>query len=201
VQIRSIKAWWVFAAFLSGMALAMIAEDLILSQKNNRLEFSAPRTDFFAGQPMVRLKNALEVPFVIRTTLYSGTKTHVYTSAVDQFVVSFDIFQETYSVAKTASPRKSASHLTAKAAQAWCLSQMSLDTSGLSGSEPLWARLEIRAEDPARDGNWIDHSVNQSGISLLPFLTEFLGRPGPSQPVTLESEQFTLDQMKSTRGS
>jgi hypothetical protein len=190
-----------FAAFLSGMALAMLAEDLILSHRNNRLEFSAPRTDFFAGQPMARLHNALDQPFVIRTTLFSGSKNHMYATAVDRFVVSFDIFQETYSVKKMAAPRKSASHLpTAKAAQAWCLSQMSLDTSGLSGSEPLWARLEIRAEDPPRDGSPLGDSVNSSGISLLPLI-ELLGRPAGSQPVTLESPQFTLDQVTPTRGS
>lgn len=194
----SLKTWWLFAAFVSGMGLAMLAEDLILEQRNNRLEFSVPRTDFFAGQPSARLRNALEVPFLIKTTLWSGNKTHVFSSAVDQFVVSFDIFEETYSVVKVQAPRKSKSHLTAKAAQAWCINEMSLDTTGLSGTEPLWARLEIVAQDPPRDGSLLGDSVSEHGISLG-ALVEFFGRSPGSKPIMLEYPQFTLDQLKHTR--
>jgi hypothetical protein len=200
--MRSIKAWWLFVAFVSGMALAMLAEDLILDHRNNRLEFSAPRTDFFAGSPMARLRNAAEVPFQIKTTLWSGSHNHVFTSAVDQFVVSFDLWEQTYSVVKMQAPRQSASHLTAKAAQAWCLDQMSLDTTGLSASEPLWAQLEIRAEPQPRDGSLLGDSVNSSGISLIAGLIDIFSRPAGSQPHwTLEYPQFTLDQLKHTRGS
>jgi hypothetical protein len=195
-----------FAAFLSGMALAMVAEamlseNLILNHANHRLEFSAPRTDFFAGQPLMRLRNAAEVPFEIKTTLYSGKKDHVFASAVDQFVVSFDLWEETYSVVKVAAPRKSAKNLTAKAAQAWCLSQMSLDTTGLSGTEPLWARLEIRAGESPR-GSSLFGDVNSSGISLITPLVDIFSRPGAQPLRTLDYSEsaFTLDELKSTRG-
>jgi hypothetical protein len=198
----SLKTWWIFAAFVSGLGLAMIAEDLMLEHRNNRLEFSAPRTDFFAGSPMARLRNAAEVPFQIKTTLWSGNRNHVFASAVDQFVVSFDLWEQTYSVVKMQAPRQSASHLTAKAAQAWCLSQMALDTSGLSGAEPLWAQLEIRAEPQPRDGTLLGDSVNSSGISVIAGLIDIFSRPPGAQPHwMLEYPQFTLDQLKHQRGT
>ena len=178
----------------------MVAEDLILNNRDNRLEFSAPHTDFFAGKPMDRLKFGIEVPYVIRTKLWSGSRNHVYRQAVDRFIVSKDLWeQESYQVVKVGSPEKTVKHLTAKAAQAWCLNQMSLDTSGLSGSEPLWARLEIRAEEP-HDG-LLGDSVNSSGISLLPTLIEILGKPAGSQPNwTLDyPPAFTLDSLKRLR--
>jgi hypothetical protein len=201
---RSIKTWWFFAAFFSGMALAMLAdamlsEDLILQHRNHRLEFSAPRTDFFAGPALTRLHNASEVSFVIKTTLFSGTKDHVFTSTVDKFVVSFDLWEEKFSVVDRRA-QKSVKNLTAKAAQAWCLSQMSLDTTGLSGNQPLWARLEIGVEDPPRDGGLLGDSVTSSGISL-PSLIEFWSRPGSQPQKTLEYPAFTLDQLRPTRGS
>jgi hypothetical protein len=190
-----------FAAFLAGMALAMVTEDLILRHRNNRLEFAAPHTDILTGQPLARLRNAAEVPFLIKTTLWSGNKNHVFTSAVDRFMVSFDLWEQTFSVVKVAAPRKTASHLTATAVRDWCVSQMSLDTTGLTGTEPLWARLEIRAEDPPRDGSLLGDSVNSSGISLT-TLIEIFGRPAGAQPHwTLDYPQFTLDSLKSTRGS
>lgn len=201
MRIRSIKTWWLFAAFLTGMALAMVAEDLILKHRNNRLEFSAPHTDLFTGQSLARLHNAAEVPFLIKTTLWSGNRTHVFQSAVDRFVVSFDLWEQTFSVVKVAAPQKSASHLTAAAARDWCISQMALDTTGLSGSEPLWARLEIRAEDPPRDGSLLGDSVNSSGISLTTLIEIFGRAPGAQPHWTLDYPQFTLDSLKSTRGS
>ncbi len=199
-----LKPAWVLMAFLSGMAVAVITENLILEHRNHRLEFSAPRTDFFAGAPTKRLRNAAEVPFVIKTTLWSGTKNHVFATAADRFVVSFDIWDQTpdaYTVVKTAAPQKKVSHLSAKDAQAWCLSQMSLDTSGLSGSEPLWARVEILAEDPLRKSTAVlGSSVNQSGISLITPLIELFSRQPGSQPYfELNYDAFTLDQLQHTR--
>ena len=186
------------------MAVAVITENLILEHRNHRLEFSAPRTDFFAGSPMARLRNALEVPFVIRTTLWSGNKSHVFATAADRFVISRDIWdeQESYTVVKTMAPTKRASHLSAKDAQAWCLNQMSLDTTGLADNEPLWARLEILAEDPLRKGSPLGGSLNESGISLLTPLIDLFSRPPGSQPrLELDYDAFTLDQLKHTRGT
>lgn len=190
-------------AFVCGLAVAVITEDLILEHRNNRLEFSAPRTDFFAGKPQARLKNAQDVPFVIRTTLWSGSKNHVFASAVDRFVVSYDIWAPTpetaYMVVKSASPVKKVVHVSAKQAQAWCLSQMSLDTTGLSDHETLWARLEIQPEDPPREGSLLGSSVNSAGISLTPLI-ELLSRPpGAQQRLELNYDAFTLDQLKRTR--
>jgi hypothetical protein len=199
-----IKPVWVLMTFLCGMAVAVITENLILEHRNHRLEFSAPRTDFFAGAPARRLRNALEVPFSIKTTLWSGDKNHVFATAVDQFVVSYDIWatkeDEAYTVVKTFAPTKRASHLSAKEAQAWCLNQMSLDTTGLSGNQPLWARLEIRAEDPLRKGSVLGGSVNESGISLISPLIDLFSRPPGSQPYwVLNYDAFTLDQLQHTR--
>lgn len=200
-----IKPAWFLMAFLSGLAIAVITENLILEHRNNRLEFSAPRTDFFAGKPLSRLKNAEDVPFVIRTTLWSGNKNHVFASAVDRFVVSYDIWAQSpdtaYMVVKSATPVKKVMHVSAKEAQAWCLSQMSLDTTGLSDKETLWARLEIQPEDPQREGSLLGSSVNSAGISLTPLI-ELLSRPPGSQPrMELNYDAFTLDQLKHTRGS
>ena len=44
--VRAIKSWWLVLAFLSGFALAMWAEEVILNWRDNRLEFSAPRVHF-----------------------------------------------------------------------------------------------------------------------------------------------------------
>jgi hypothetical protein len=195
----SLRAWWLLIAFLSGMALAMFAENLILKAHDNRIEFSTPYP-FLSGQPllMARLKNAVEVPILIQTTLFSPTQTQIVRHAEDRFVVSFDLWQESYSVVQLREPRKRAAHLTAKGVENWCMSQMSLDASGLSNTQPMWARLDIRAEDPPKDGSLFGRGkIDDSGISLTPLIDIF-SRPAHAQQAhfgPFNSSSFTLQQL------
>src|SRR5579872_6970663 len=152
MRMRTIKPWWVIAAFLSGLAFAMFAEDLILSTQESRLEFAAPRVHFLAGKPLERLRNAAEVPFVFKITLWSGTRSHVLREVPARFVVSYDLWEEKFSVTKLVTPRRTARHLTDRAAEAWCLQELAMDVTGVSAVEPLWARLEIRAQDGRESG-------------------------------------------------
>lgn len=200
--LRSIKYWWLIVAFLSGLAVAMLAEDLILDARDNRLEFSAPRLHFLSGKPLDRLRNAAEVPFDFQITLWAGDHSHISRHAVDRFVVSYDIWEETFSVSKVQLPRRSGSHFSAAAAEAWCMEQMSMDVSGLAGSEPLWARLEIRAQDPVRDSAFPfgRSTITESGISLN-SLIEILSRPPPAQQPhwILNAGPITLDNLRGRR--
>ena len=149
--MRTIKSWWLILAFLSGFALAMAAEELILNAHDNRLEFSAPRLHFLAGKPLEALHNAAPVSFDFQATLWSGNRSHIFRRAAERFVVSYDLWEEKFSVTKLQSPRRSASHLAVRAAEKWCVDQMTMDLTGLDAAEPIWARLEVRAQD-ARDG-------------------------------------------------
>jgi hypothetical protein len=195
---RAIKTWWLLLAFLSGVALAMLAEGLIMEAHENRIEFSAPKLDFLSGKPLDRLKNAEAVPFDFQITLSSGTKSHVFRTLADRFVISYDLWEETFKINKMIVPERATSHLSKTAAERWCLQQMALtDLNGLSPTDPLWAHLEIRAEDVSASGTvpFARGAVTDNGISLN-NLIEILSRPPPSPqsrwgvdagPVTLEA--------------
>jgi len=201
MRVRTIKPWWVIAAFLSGLAFAMWAEELVLTTEESRLEFAAPRLHFLVGKPLERLRNASEVPFDFKITLWSGTHNHVLREIPARFVVSYDLWEEKFSVTKLVPSRRTARHLTNTAAEAWCLREMSTDVTGVSASEPLWARLEIRAQDgkeaslPFGRGN-----ITDSGISLT-SLIEILSRPAATtQPHwTVETGPVTLDELRRGR--
>jgi hypothetical protein len=203
-SVVQIRFWWLLVAFLSGMALAMFAEELILSSRDNRLEF-APQIPFLRGEPLARLHNAAAVPFDIQVTLWSGSRNHVFRQNRDRFVVSFDIWQEDFSVTKTQAPRKTISHLTASGVESWCMNQMSMDLTGLSSSERFWARLEIRAENPAKDGGLFGRgSVSESGISLT-NLIEIFSRPPQAEQAHWALEAggrtgLTLDELRRRNG-
>lgn len=198
---RTIKTWWVIVAFLSGLAVAMAAEELMLSTQDSRLEFAAPRLHFLVGKPLERLRNAAEVPFDFKITVWSGTRSHVLRETQDRFVVSYDLFEETFSVTKLLPSRRTARHLTNAAAEAWCLRQMAMDMTGVNPNAPLWARLEIRAEDAKEGGLPFGRgNITDSGISLT-GLIEILSRPAATtQPHwQVEAGPVTLDELRRVR--
>ena len=199
---RTIKPWWVVAAFLSGLAFAMAAEELILStQEESRLEFSAPRVHFLVGKPLERLRNAAEVPFAFKITLWSGTRSHLLREVPARFVVSYDLWEEKFSVTNLVTPRRTARHLTNLAAEAWCLKEMSTDISGVRPDEPLWARLEIRAEEVKEAGLPFGRgSITDSGISLTPLIEIFSRPAATTQPHwNIEAGPVTLDELRRGR--
>jgi hypothetical protein len=201
----TIKPWWLLVAFLSGLAVALGTGELILSLRDNRLELSAPKMHFLSGQPLARLNNALEVPFAIKATLYSGTKTHVFHHAEERCVFSEDIWEDKpqkFAVARVEPVRQRITKLSERDAEQWCLGAvMSFDFSGLSTTEPLWVQLDVRLEDSPRNGGLLGGSVSDSGVSLssgLANLVEILSRPPQSGQTrwNLTSDRFTLAELR-----
>ena len=202
-SVPTIKTWWLLAAFFSGFALAMWAEDMVLNWRENHLEFSAPRVHFLTDKSRDRLKNAAEVPFDLRITLFSGTRSHVYRENFARFVVSYDLWEEKYSVTRTVPSRKTAAHLTELAAEAWCLQQMPMEVNGLKGTDPLWVRLEIRAEDGKESAPLISRgNLSEAGINLKPLI-ELFSQPArqTQHPITVDAGPMTLDEVRRSRGS
>lgn len=205
--MRTIKTWWLILAFVSGFAFAMMAEELRLNWRDNRLELSAPKVHFLGGRPLELLHNAAAVPFNFNVTLWSGTRTHVYSQHLDRFVVSYDLWKERFKVVKTQSPQKTIENLTQFDAESWCFAQMSPEVPGIGGAEPLWLRVEIRAED-GKDSPLFARgargSVSESGISLS-SLIEIFSRPPQQQSHwgPYDVGPFTLDEIKQSfrRGS
>jgi hypothetical protein len=196
--VRTIKTWWLIAAFVSGFGLAMWAEELRLNWRNNSLEFSAPHMHFLTGQPLERLQHGAQVPFDFKVSLYSGTKSHLFKQLAERFLVSYDVWGEQFSVVKTQSPRSIVTHLDAAAAEAWCLKQMPVDPVGIGDTEKFWARVEVRVPPDARTPNPFGRdNISESGINLT-GLIELFSRPPVSTQFHNMSEDgpWTLDEIK-----
>lgn len=202
--VRTIKTWWLVAAFVSGFGLAMWAEDLALNWRNNYLEFSAPHMHFLTGKPLERLQHGVQVPFDFKISLYSGTKSHLFSQLAERFLVSYDVWGETFSVVKTQSPRSVVTHLDAAEAEAWCLKQMPMNPSGLSDKETFWARVEVRVPPNPGTNPFGRDNITESGINLT-GLIELFSRPPAStqQHWSLEQGPLTLEDVKrgTRRGS
>jgi hypothetical protein len=153
---------------------------------------------FLVGKPLERLRNASEVPFDFKITLWSGTRSHLLREVPARFVVSYDLWEEKFSVTKLVTPRRTARHLTDTAAEAWCLQQMSQDVTGVAANEPLWARLEIRAEDGKEAGLPFGRgNITDSGISLIVIFSRPAATTQPHW--SIETGPVTLDELRRAR--
>lgn len=175
----------------------MWAQELILHWKEDNLRLSAPKLHFLEGKPLDRLKNGDTVPYDFQLTLWVGSKDTVFQRYAERFVFSYDLWEEKFSVTKARPPRRSISHLTANAAESWCLDNLQIPTAGIGGEQPLWVRLEIRSEEP-KD---IPPILGDPGVSLT-SLIEIFSRPArATQPHwTLDAGPLRLDDIKRTSG-
>jgi hypothetical protein len=166
-----------FLSFATGFALAIWAEDLILRRQEDQLRFIAPKVHFVAGRTVDRLQEGNAVPVDFQATIAAGTRQNVVERLVERFVVSYDLWEERYKVVQQLGPRKSASHLTAQQAEAWCFDNLGLSLAKVPRDQPLYFKLEIRTDDSGLR----TPLFNASDTFNLTALINLLSRPPERQ--------------------
>ena len=191
---------WVAVTFVSGFIAALAAAALLLERKNDSLRIAAPHFRFLEGRPLQRLKYGVAVPFDFSLTLTSGPRPAAPRRAYERFVISYDLWEEKFSVVQTRGDRKTATRLTAAAAEAWCLENLLVSTAGLSDGDRVTARLEVRAaerEQPVFGPG----SIGEAGISLNGLIEIFSRPPEARQSAwTLESGPVRLGDIRWANG-
>ena len=175
------------------LALSVSGEDLIPRYNDGSLLVAAPRLHFISGRQLERLRNGASVPFDFQLTLSAGSKGNTLSRALERFVVSYDIWEEKFSVIRQRDRRVSSVRLTATQAETWCLDNLSLPTTGLASDKNLWVKLEVRGSE-SRDH---DAAAAGNGISLT-TLIDIFSRPvrGPLDHWALETGPFRLADLR-----
>ncbi len=137
-----------------------------------QIRVSAPQLRFVSGRALERLQNGGLVPFALQFALSTDRWNSVFHRDIERFVFSYDLWEEKFSIAKLGNPRRSVSRLSARAAEAWCIQEMTLPQAGLAPEQPFWLRLEARAENPAED----PHVMTEEGVSLTRLVELFSRR-------------------------
>jgi hypothetical protein len=158
------------AAFAA--AVAVFAQDVLVRLSGEHLRVSAPGFHFITGKPLENLKNGLTVPFDIQVSVLAEGKMTILDRSFERFIISYDLWEERFSVTRMRSTRASASHLTAGAAEAWCLEKFNLSTARLPEDKPFWVRVDVRARNSRDTGN-----NNDEGSLSLSTLIDILSRP------------------------
>jgi hypothetical protein len=182
--VAAIRSFVVIAAAVCGPALCLsLSEDLTVRRVGDQFQVTAPRLHFLTGRPLERLRNGAAVPFDFQLTLFAGSKSNAVERALDRFVVSYDLWEEKFSVVRLRDFRKSSPNLSAGAAESWCLQNVLLAAQGVPADKDLWVRLEIRsAEMKPQNG-----ATENSGINLATLIEIF------SRPAQARQERWMLE--------
>lgn len=163
------------------------AQAVSVTTAGDALKVRAPGFSFLKGQPLARLKDGRSVRVELTVAVLSEKGRAALTSARRVFALSYDLWEERFAATAVESRSPSISHLTADAAVAWCLDQLTVPLTALGSNERFWIRLEYRILDGDADAG------EESGFTLQ-GLIDVLSRRRRSESLSaaLEAGPFRL---------
>jgi len=173
------------------LATVLAGQSLAPRIDGNQLHVAAPRLRFLAGEALSRLHDGATVRYELQLTAKTDRNGTVLARAQEMFAISYDLWEEKFAVTKTGSPARSVSHLSAAAAEAWCIDNITIPVSALSANQSFWVRLDYHANDSTAPADQAD----SSGFTLTGLIDIFSRRTRSEQmrgseetgPLRLES--------------
>jgi hypothetical protein len=165
------------------MARALSAQALVVRLDGDYVHIAAPQLHFLSGKILDRLRDGASVAFLGQISLSLDGNNSIESRSVARFALSYDIWEETFSVTRIQQTRHASSHLSLDAAQNWVLDNLTLSAGAFPRDRPFWLRFDLREEDP-HDGLEI---VGGSGINLTRLVEIF------SRPPRAAQSHWTLD--------
>ena len=179
------------AALTAGVAGSALAPDaravelkspLGVHLDGDYLRVSAPGLNFLSGKTLDRLRDGASVAFLGQLTLAFNSNFMVAeTRSIARFAVSYDIWEEKFSVTRfgdRAEVRRTVSHLSAGAAENWCIDNLTVDRGHVPADKPFYVQLDLRVEDP-RDASGV---IGDPGINITRLIEIFSRPPRGAQP-------------------
>jgi hypothetical protein len=160
-----IHAAMMMLAALAWPAARLTSQSLTVRTVGNVLQVQAPGLRFVEGEPLARLKDGQSVRVDFELAVLAKPGGQPAAERRQTFVLSYDLWEERFAVTLPGEPASSISHLTATAAEAWCLQQLTVPVSALGqqGRDlPFWIRLAYRV----LDGTGAPERAEDAGLTL-----------------------------------
>jgi hypothetical protein len=130
------------------------AQTVTIRRVADALHVQARGFSFIEGPVLARLKEGRSVRIDFEIGVLTKPDGPIVKHAAQSFTLSFDLWEERFAVSRAGSPPKSVSHLQPRAAETWCLENVTMPVSslGLGRDTPFWIRLTYRAQGVANAG-------------------------------------------------
>ena len=115
---------------------------LTVERESDRLRLSAPGLHFLTGEPLERLHDGRSVTYVFTASIHVHREGPSGRGVTRQVVFSYDLWEERFAVVRLDDPKIAASHLTAVAAEAWCIDLLVLPIRAAPADKTFVVKLE-----------------------------------------------------------
>jgi len=162
----SASALLIVAIMLSSLDARLGSQSMTVTTTAGEVRVQAPGFHFISGQPLARLKDGLTLRVELEIRVLAGPGAAAAAAQSRQtFVLSYDLWEERFAATVSGTGSRSVSHLTAAAAEAWCIQQLAVPVGGLGSlrTQPFWIRLESRILNGKSDGRE-DEGLTLRGI-------------------------------------
>jgi hypothetical protein len=133
---------WSAAALAVFVHLSAQPAPLTVERDGDRLRLSAPRFHFLTGAPLERLHDGRSVTYVFSASLHVVHGQPQGTGLTRQVVFSYDLWEERFAVVRLDDPKVAVSHLTAAAAETWCVDLLTLPVQAAPADGTFVVKLE-----------------------------------------------------------
>jgi hypothetical protein len=160
----------------------------------DHLSVAAPQFHFISGKAVRRLQNGSTITYALQLSIVPEKSKKQTFQLLKQFMVSYDLWEEKYSVAGLPDGG-SASRLAADNAEAWCLENIAIPIRSIPEREPFMIRLECSINED------IEKENGERSGQIFADLVEIFSRKKKEPPQRWETVAgpFRLENLKSSR--
>ena len=159
---------------------------LTVERDGGSLRLSAPQLHFLTGEPLERLHNGRSVTYVLTVSLKAQRGGPRRAGLTRQVVISYDLWEERFAAVRLDDPKSAASHLTASAAEAWCIDLLSLPV----GAAPANGTFVVELECTLRDGD--AQPAETPSAATFTGLIDLLSRKARTAPPRWEAASLPV---------
>jgi len=171
---RITRRSWLLAGVGISVLRGRSTEPLQVSFDGDNLHVAAPGLHFLTGKPLERLRDAATVVFLSQLTVYNEDHLTVFRRMPERIIVSYDLWEEKFSVSIPGAAARSMSHMSLAQAENWVIEGLAVSALGIDPNRQFWLQFELKTAD-RRD---ISRLVGETGISLS-SLVDWMTRRGP----------------------
>jgi hypothetical protein len=128
------------------------AQTLTVRAVSDALHVRASELGFIAGPVLERLQDGRSVRVDFELTILDRRQGATVARSQQSFNVSFDLWEQRYAVTRIGPMPRSISHLSARAAEDWCLDNVTVPLAAFgrtSRDAAFWVRLDYQVQDRA----------------------------------------------------
>ena len=153
-----------FLSFVLVTVAMLTAQSLTARVDRDQLHIVSPRVHFLTGEALNRLRDGATVVYALQLTVRGEKAGKALARTEERFAVSYDLWEEKFAITKLGQSPRSVSHLSAAAAEAWCVENTAIPIGVLPGDAAIWLRLDYRADNSTTSDQQDTSSFTLSGL-------------------------------------